>query len=300
VRTSQICLLAAAFLVPATALATAVIHVRCSDACKIKIDGKRGEKISDTEYKWEGLAAGIYEVETSRGFASGWADVPADGTVEIQVSKENVVVNGVLALDKKAKKKLEEERKDQLDKAKKDADKLKKDEEKAKKDEERAKKDQEKADRDAKDKEKKDKEKAQASMKTKIAVARLTSRTGLDQATADLFTDALVGELRKRQGLAVTDRNDIAAVLGAEKEKALLGCSNDSCLAEIGGALGVEQLVSGTVGRVGKSLIVNLTLIDSKKAQAISTVSERLKSSSDEAFFDALPDLVDQLVKKKR
>jgi TolB-like protein len=71
-------------------------------------------------------------------------------------------------------------------------------------------------------------------------------------------------------------------------------------MADLAGALGVEQLIHGTLGRVGKSLLVNLTLVDSKKAQAIATVSERLKSSSDEAFFDALPDLVSQLTKTKR
>jgi len=241
-------------------------------------------------------------VDPSRGFEGGWADIPADGEVEIVVSKEKMTVNGAPAMDKKAKKQLERDRKDAAEKAKKEQDKADRE---AKDKEKEAKKEQEKADREAKDKEKeaekaeKDKPK-EAAKKIKVGVVGLVARTGLEQAVADLYCDALVGELRKRPGMTITDRNDIAASLGAEKEKQLLGCSSDSCMADLAGALGVEQLVRGTVGRVGKSLLVNFTLVDSKKGQALNTVNERLKSSSDEAFFDALPDLVNQLTKTKR
>lgn len=131
----------------------------------------------------------------------------------------------------------------------------------------------------------------------KVAVVRLAARTGVVQGTADLFTDALVGELR-RHGLQVLADSDIAAVLGVERNRQMLGCSDATCLAEIGGALGVDRIVHGSVGRIGGSLVVNLSSIDSKRAAAVASASERLKSESDEAFLDALPRLVADLLRE--
>ncbi len=138
---------------------------------------------------------------------------------------------------------------------------------------------------------------AAAARRARMAVVRLAARTGVAQGTADLFTDALVGELRRR-GLQVLSDSDIAAVLGVERNKQMLGCSDATCLAEIGGALGVDRIVHGSVGRIGGSLVVNLSSVDSKRGIAVASASERLKSDSDEAFLDALPRLVADLLQE--
>jgi len=105
-----------------------------------------------------------------------------------------------------------------------------------------------------------------------------------------------VGAMRKEKGVSVLSPSEVATLLGFEKEKQLLGCSDTGCLSEIAGAMGADRLVSGTVGRVGKSLVVYISSVDSKKATAVATVSERLMSISDEAFLDALPGFVRQLL----
>ena len=130
----------------------------------------------------------------------------------------------------------------------------------------------------------------------KLAVIKLTAKAGVEQGVVDLFSDALVVELRKRPGLSVMSDSDIVAILGLERQRQVLGCTDSSCLAEIGGALGVDRLITGSVGRVGGSLIVNVTSLDPGKAQAVNSVSERLKSGSDEAFLDALPNIVSLLL----
>ena len=130
----------------------------------------------------------------------------------------------------------------------------------------------------------------------RIAVLKLAAKTGVEPATADLFTDALVGALRKRGGASVLSPSDVSALIGFEREKALLGCSDASCLAEIGGAMGADRLVSGNVGRLGSSLVVYLTSVNIKKVRVVATVSERLKGGKDEDFLDALPGFVDTLL----
>jgi len=133
--------------------------------------------------------------------------------------------------------------------------------------------------------------------KIKVAVVRLVARAGVDERVADLFSDALAGELRKRPGLQVVSDADVAAALGVERRKQMLGCTDASCFAEIGGALGVDRIVHGSVGRVGGSLVVNLSSVDARKGTPVASVSERLQSASDEAFLDALPRMGDALVR---
>ena len=94
--------------------------------------------------------------------------------------------------------------------------------------------------------------------------------------------------------------SDISALLGMEKTKAMLGCTDAGCIAEVGGALGVDRVVHGSVGRVGSSLLVNLSSLDPKKASHAASVSERLKGATDEAFLDALPRIVDDLITEAR
>jgi hypothetical protein len=112
---------------------------------------------------------------------------------------------------------------------------------------------------------------------------------------AGLFTDALVGEIRKDPGVVVMTGSDVEAVLGAERQAQLLGCTDATCLTEMAGALGADRVVHGSIGRVGGSLLVNLTSLDPKSGRAVASVSERLKGGGDEAFLDALPTLVFQL-----
>ena len=60
--------------------------------------------------------------------------------------------------------------------------------------------------------------------------------------------------------------------------------------------MGADRLISGNLGRIGGSLVVYLTSVDPKRARVVATVSERLTRASDEAFLDALPGFVDQLL----
>ena len=130
----------------------------------------------------------------------------------------------------------------------------------------------------------------------KYVVLRLEPKGGLEPATVGLFSDALVGELRKNAGLSVMAGSDVEAVLGVERQQQLAGCTDASCLTELAGALGADRVVHGSVGRVGESLVVNLTAVDPKSGRAVASVSQRLKGGGDEAFLDALPALVFQLV----
>lgn len=91
---------------------------------------------------------------------------------------------------------------------------------------------------------------ARAATPLKVAVTGLNS-VQVDRKVGDFVSEQLairLGEL----GVEVTSGRDIEAMLGLERQKQLLGCDeNSACIAELGGALGVDFLLVGDVARVG-------------------------------------------------
>lgn len=81
------------------------------------------------------------------------------------------------------------------------------------------------------------------------------------------LTDTVTVALSKLGVFRVLSRADIQKMLEMEQQKQMLGCDDASCLAEIGGALGVGLLVTGSVGKVGTGFIVNLTLTDTTSVE---------------------------------
>ncbi len=110
----------------------------------------------------------------------------------------------------------------------------------------------------------------------KVAVLDLAA-SGVDSEVAGNLTRVVALELKEIQGMSVIASEDIRAMLELEAQKQLAGCGDASCLAEIGGALGVEYLISGNIGLVGDAFLVQLTLIDIQTAE--------IRNRAAESFF---------------
>jgi hypothetical protein len=131
----------------------------------------------------------------------------------------------------------------------------------------------------------------------KLVLLPLLPKGDVKKETVAVFDEALAGELRRRPGVSVLAESDVAALLGVEKKRQMLaGCTDSGCLAELGGALGADRVVHGSVGRVGSSLVVTIASLDAPKSRTVASVSERLKGAGDEAFLDALPAMVEKLL----
>jgi hypothetical protein len=137
---------------------------------------------------------------------------------------------------------------------------------------------------------------AAAGRAVKVVLVPLAALAGVEGRTTKVFDEALAGELRRHPRVSVITQSDVVALLGVEKERAMLGCSDAGCMAQIGGALGADRVVHGSVGRVGSSLVVNLSSLEARKATQAASVSERLRGAGDEAFLDALPGMVARLL----
>ena len=96
----------------------------------------------------------------------------------------------------------------------------------------------------------------------------------------------VTSQLRQRGDLSVTSQEDIKNLLGFEKQKQMLNCVETSCLAEVGGALGVDQMVTGSLNKIGVSYVLVLRAVDVKHAQVIHDFTRRVQGSPD-ALLDA-------------
>jgi hypothetical protein len=79
--------------------------------------------------------------------------------------------------------------------------------------------------------------------------------------------DALVLQGATVDGVEVLAERDIRQLAELEAQKAEMGCDTSSCLAELAGALGAELVLFGSVGKLGGTTTVSLSLFDSKTTQ---------------------------------
>ena len=75
---------------------------------------------------------------------------------------------------------------------------------------------------------------------------------GIDTSMGALVTESLLGELRKLQGISAIGMDEVRDMLNFEHAKDQMGCDDVTCLAEIGGALGVDDLLTGRLSLRGQ------------------------------------------------
>jgi TolB-like protein len=110
---------------------------------------------------------------------------------------------------------------------------------------------------------------APAPERCKIVVLNLVGRAlpPTDTELPAILTETLASEVGVVSGCDVVSQTDIVAMLDYEKQKAVCTDGSDSCLAEIGQALGAERVVAGTVGKLGAEYVISARLMNVKKGQ---------------------------------
>jgi hypothetical protein len=120
--------------------------------------------------------------------------------------------------------------------------------------------------------------------------------SGVGEDLGRILTEIVTTETSSLPNAKVIGASDITTMLGFEQEKQLLGCEdNVSCIAEIGGALGVELLLVSDLGLVGETYVLNLKLIDTESVLVKKRVYKTVSGKADdliEAVRKALRELL--------
>ncbi|MDF1561751.1 MAG: hypothetical protein P1V51_01835 [Deltaproteobacteria bacterium] len=138
-------------------------------------------------------------------------------------------------------------------------------------------------------------EKAREAARIRIAVTDFAIRADDPSKGLEGLGLVVAAHLESRTGAEVITPADVAALLDLEGQRQILGCDDSaaSCLAEIGGALGANYVLSGQIARIGSKYVVSLSLID----VAGSTIAGRTtKTANDEdGVLDAASAAADEL-----
>ncbi|MEQ8276800.1 MAG: hypothetical protein RMA76_26600 [Deltaproteobacteria bacterium] len=121
--------------------------------------------------------------------------------------------------------------------------------------------------------------------------------SGVDEDIATLVTELILEALLNRHGVKALGPSDVKDMLNLEQQKMLMGCDQNSCMAELAGAMGAKRVVAGRVGRLGSLFVVTLKLVDTTSAQIIARASRRFDKV--ERVPEAVGPLVDDLLQSK-
>jgi hypothetical protein len=109
----------------------------------------------------------------------------------------------------------------------------------------------------------------------------------LSPETATYYSDHLAQQLAL-EGMRVITATEISSLIGFERQKQLLGCSDtsSSCIAELANALGVDGLITGSIGKFGQKYQVNVKILAAADGKPLSVHSSRV--TGEEALLDEL------------
>lgn len=123
-------------------------------------------------------------------------------------------------------------------------------------------------------------------MALSAAPVRLTTAgftaTGTDPVVAKAWTERFATIARRGGRLEVTTAGDVEQLLGIERQKQLLGCSNMSseCLVELANALGADGVLVGVVVKSESGYLATLRVLHGTTGKVWWSASERQASES--------------------
>ena len=135
---------------------------------------------------------------------------------------------------------------------------------------------------------------AVASTKDTIVVWKLVARSAISSDEVESISGYLASQVEQISGRKVISESDVETILETEAKKQSCGADDTLCMAEIGGALGVPEAMSGDIGKVGNTWIINLRRIDVEKVAVIKRLSRHIKGSIDDVIKE-IPNMVNEI-----
>jgi TolB-like protein len=119
--------------------------------------------------------------------------------------------------------------------------------------------------------------------KTNIAVLDLEA-VSVSVSEARTLTDKLRGELIRTGRFQVIERSQMEEILKEQGFQQTGLCNTTECYVEAGKLLGVEQMIGGSIGKVGNIYLISIRLIDVETGVIVKLVDQEIEGSVDEVL----------------
>jgi hypothetical protein len=128
-----------------------------------------------------------------------------------------------------------------------------------------------------------------------LAVMDLANEGGFTSQQISLIQGNVLGTLQKSgRFTSMISGSDVREMLNLEQQKAAMGCADESCLADIGGALGVPYMITMKLGRFADQFVFNLTMIAVEDAKVLHRISQVLPSQA--AVLAFMPEMIEEVL----
>lgn len=129
-----------------------------------------------------------------------------------------------------------------------------------------------------------------------VAIMGLGAKSGVHPDVAEQLTETLVAAVRRTHRFSrVVSSGEVQALVSFEQQKQILACEASSCMAEIAGSLGVEYLITGTLGRLGKTWLFNVKLLNARTALGEGSVSRPITGEDESVLLESIDSIVGEL-----
>lgn len=129
-----------------------------------------------------------------------------------------------------------------------------------------------------------------------IAVMDVKAGGGVSAEAANFVSSTIARTATETEAFKVLSGEDIRALLSLEAQKQMCGAESDSCLAELGGALGADYLISGSLKKIGDATSLELSLLNVREAKGVNRVGKKIEGES--SLFDVVPAATVELLAK--
>lgn len=132
----------------------------------------------------------------------------------------------------------------------------------------------------------------------KIVIWNLKPQAGVSEKESAAISSILTGEIVKISKSTIISEAEMRPVIDGEELKMSCGAEDNSCIAEIGAAMGAPLSVSGTLSKMGDYWIITILLVDVRKVEVLSRVSKKFKGEQN-TLVEAITPLVCELFNDK-
>ncbi len=133
--------------------------------------------------------------------------------------------------------------------------------------------------------------------KERLIVLEVKPADDSAKALASQVLEQVLTELSQDGRYEVLSTADIQQLLGLERQKQLLGCSDDSsnCMMELTDALGAPWMLAGTLGRAESQVRVDLKIVSTTKSTAVARAG---KVCTPATLFTTVTEVVEALLQQ--
>lgn len=103
---------------------------------------------------------------------------------------------------------------------------------------------------------------------------------GISELEAATLTDRMRSEMVKTGAVTIVERSQMQEIL-EEQGFQQTGCTSDECAVEVGKLLGVETMVSGSIGKIGQSYTLDVRMFAVETGAIVKTVNRTYRGEVD-------------------